>query len=188
MKLAMLAYDGFTDVDLFLPWDLFNRVQDPTYVGYTGPWSVRICADTPRVTSNTGIAITPHGGLDELGEADAVFVVSGPGSRAKLQDPRFMDRLKLDPARQVIGAIDSGVLFLARLGLLDGLTATTYPGVFAELEAMGVRTEHRPLIAHGRIATAGGCLATQDLAGWMVTHLLGEDIASRMLDMIAKVE
>ncbi|GAB7540677.1 DJ-1/PfpI family protein [Cupriavidus sp. 8B] len=188
MKIAMLAYDGFTDVDLFLPWDLFNRVQDPAYVGYTKPWSVRICADTPQVTSNTGITFTPHGGLSELALADAVFIVSGPGSRAKLKDQGFMGQLKLDPARQVIGAIDSGVLFLARLGLLDGLSATTYPGVFEELEAMGVRTEHRPLVVHGQIATAGGCLATQDLAGWMVSRLLGQDIAHSMLEMIAKVE
>lgn len=188
MRLVMLAYDGFTDVDLFLPWDLFNRVHDPDYVGYTKPWSVRICADTPQVTSNTGIAITPHGGLGELAQADAVFIVSGPGSRAKLRDPDFMRQLELDPRRQVIGAIDSGVLFLARLGLLDGLSATTYPGVFAELEAMGVKTEHRPLVVHGQIATAGGCLATQDLAGWMVSRLLGREIADSMLGMIARVE
>lgn len=188
MKVAILAYDGFTDVDLFLPWDLFNRVQDPDYVAYKGPWSVKICSDTPQVTSNTGITFTPHAGLEELQEADAVFIVSGPGSRAKLANPDFMSRLKLNPEKQVIGAIDSGVLFLAKLGLLNGLTATTYPGVFPELEAMGVDTVHEPLVTHGRIATAGGCLATQDLCGWMVTHLLGKDIAENMLEMIAKVE
>lgn len=188
MKVAVLAYDGFTDVDLFLPWDLFNRVQDPDYVDYKGPWSVRICSDTEEVTSNTGITFRPHGTLEELSEADAVFIVSGPGSRKKLANPEFMARLKLDPRRQIIGGIDSGVLFLAKLGLLDGLTATTYPGVFPELEAMGVKTEHKPLIVHGNVASAGGCLSTQDLAGWMVSRLLGEQMSQAMLGMIAKVD
>jgi len=188
MKVNILAYDGYTDIDLFLPWDLFNRVQDPDYVNYKGPWSVRICSDRDEVTSNTGITIRPVGSLDELSEGDAVFIVSGPGSRAKLADPAFMGRIKLDPRRQIIGAIDSGVLFLARLGLLEGKTATTYPGVFPELEAMGVRTEHRPLIVHGNVASAGGCLSTQDLCGWMVERLLGKQTSEAMLDMIAKVE
>ncbi|MCA8299223.1 DJ-1/PfpI family protein [Burkholderia sp. AU30198] len=188
MKVAILAYDGFTDVDLFLPWDLFNRVQDPDYVAYKGPWSVRICSDTPQLTSNTGITIASHSNLEALQVADAVFIVSGPGSRAKLADPVFMRRLKLNPEKQVIAGIDSGVLFMAKLGLLDGLTATTYPGVFPELEAMGVETVREPLVTHGRIATAGGCLATQDLCGWVVAHLLGKDISDSMLKMIEKVE
>ncbi|WP_447920727.1 DJ-1/PfpI family protein [Achromobacter aegrifaciens] len=188
MKVAMLAYDGFTDVDLFLPWDLFNRVQDPDYVNYQGPWSVRICSDGDQVRSNTGISFRPHGKLEELREADAVFIVSGPGSRAKLADVDFMGRLQLDPGRQVIGAIDSGVLFLAKLGLLEGKTATTYPGVFAELESMGISTVHEPLVVHGNVASAGGCLSTQDLAGWIVERLLGKEKSEAMLGMIAKVD
>lgn len=188
MKVAMLAYDGFTDVDLFLPWDLFNRIQDPDYVNYKGPWSVRICSDKAEITSNTGITFRPHGSLEELSTADAVFIVSGPGSRAKLASKEFMSRLKLDPSKQVIGAIDSGVLFLAKLGLLDGLTATTYPGVFPELEAMGIKTEHKPLIIHGNVASAGGCLSTQDLAGWILTRLMGKEMSDAMLGMIAKVD
>lgn len=187
MNVIILAYDGYTDVDLFLPWDLFNRVQDPDYVAYEGPWRVRICSDAPEITSNTGVTIKPVGGLEELRDADAVFIVSGPGSRAKLADADFMRRLELDPKRQIVGAIDSGVLFLAKLGLLDGKAATTYPGVFPELEAMGVHTVHEPLVVHGNVASAGGCLSTQDLCGWMVERLLGGAVSRAMLGMIAKV-
>lgn len=188
MNVIILAYDGYTDVDLFLPWDLFNRVQDPDYVAYEGPWRVRICSDAPEITSNTGVTIKPVGGLEELRDADAVFIVSGPGSRAKLADADFMRRLELNPERQIIGAIDSGVLFLAKLGFLDGKAATTYPGVFLELEAMGVHTVHEPLVVHGNVASAGGCLSTQDLCGWMVERLLGGAVSQAMLGMIAKVE
>jgi len=184
----MLAYDGFTDVDLFLPWDLFNRGQDPDDVNYKGPWSVRICSDTAQITSNTGITFKPHGPLAELRDADGVFIVSGPGSRAKLADADFMRRLQLAPNRQVIAAIDSGVLFLARLGLLEGASATTYPGVFPELEAMGVCAEYKPIVINGNVASGGGCLSTQDLAGWMVSRLLGDEISAAMLGMIARVE
>jgi transcriptional regulator GlxA family with amidase domain len=79
-----------------------------------------------------------------------------------------------------MGAIDSGALILARLGLLDGLSATTYPTIMHELEAMGVRSEMQALVVHGNIATAGGCLATLDLCAWMVERLIGADAAAKV--------
>jgi len=187
MKIAMIGFEGFTDVDLFMPWDLFYRVKDPTYAAYDGEWDVRICADRPRFASYSGLAIDRHEPLSWAQGADAVFIVSGPGSRLKIKEPAFLSSLRLDPSRQLIAAIDSGVLILAALGLLEGLSATTYPSVFAELEAMGVRTERRPLVIHGNVATGGGCLATQDLAAWIVERLIGPRAAAQIVDSVAKV-
>ncbi len=187
MHVVIVAFDGFTDIDLFMPWDLLNRVQNPDYASFTGPWRVSICADTPKVRSHTGLQIDAHGPLSWTENADAVFFVSGPGSRKKLGDASFLGALRLEPSRQMIAAIDSGVLLLAKLGLLDGLSATTYPSVFPELEAMGIRPEHRSLVVHGNVATGGGCLATQDLAGWIVEQLVGGAAAQAVLQSIAKL-
>jgi transcriptional regulator GlxA family with amidase domain len=177
LKIAVLAYDGFTDVDLFLPWDFLWRVKVPYGAGYQGDWHPMICADAAEITSYSGVRVSVSGTIDDVCDADGVFIVSGDGSRAKLADPKYMARLRLDPARQRIAAIDSGVLILAALGLLDGKTATTYATVFPELEAMGVTTERRALVSHGSIATAGGCLAGLDLAGWLVEGLIGDKAA-----------
>lgn len=178
MNIAIIAFDGFTDVDAFLPFDFFHRVTVPYGAAYGGPWRVRLLADRPRITSYSGVMVEAHGGLAEASVADGVFVVSGDGTRAKITDPAFLGALRLDPARQVIGAIDSGALVLAALGLLDGLSATTYPTVMPELEAMGVRAESRPLVVHGNLATGGGCLASLDLCAWMVGRLLSVDAAA----------
>ena len=78
-------------------------------------------------------------------------------------------------------------LILAKLGLLTGLSATTYPTVFAELEALGVTIMRQPIVVHGNIATGGGYLATQDLAGWMVRRLIGDDPAAAIVNSIARV-
>ncbi len=165
MNIAILTFDRFTDIDVHLPWDLLNRVRRPD-------WSVRLLAETPRVTSRTGLALDVHGGLDELGDADAVLVSSGERTRALAQDPAFLDRLHLDPSRQLVGSMCSGALILAAKGLLAGLSATTYPTARRELEAYGVRVLERPFVQHGRIATAAGCLAAQELAGWVIETLL----------------
>lgn len=187
MKVTFVAFDGFTDIDLFLLWNLFHRVHDPRYAAYAGPWQVAICADQARITSYSGLTIASHQPLAWAADAGGVFVVSGPGSRAKLEDQSFLGALRLDPRRQIIAAIDSGVLILAKLGLLTGLSATTYPTVFAELEALGVTIMRQPIVVHGNIATGGGCLATQDLAGWMVRRLIGDDPAAAIVDSIARV-
>lgn len=82
----------------------------------------------------------------------------------------LLSRIALDPSRQLIGAQCSGTLLLAKLGLLGGLPActdlTTKPWV---IEA-GVDILDTPFVAHGNVATAGGCLASQYLATWIIAR------------------
>lgn len=47
-------------------------------------------------------------------------------------------------------------------------TATTYPTTKHLLEGFGVTVEESPFIAHGKIATSGGCLAAQYVVGWVL--------------------
>ncbi|HET6330977.1 MAG TPA: DJ-1/PfpI family protein [Holophagaceae bacterium] len=165
MKIVQVAFEGFTDVDVHLPWDLLNRVRRED-------WRVRIVADRPVVRSQTGLALTVHGGLEEIADADAVLFASGPATRALCKDAAFLASLHLDPSRQLIGSMCSGALILAAKGLLEGIPATTYPTARKDLEAFGVTVLERPFVRHGNIATAAGCLAAQYLAGWVIETLL----------------
>jgi transcriptional regulator GlxA family with amidase domain len=76
-------------------------------------------------------------------------------------------------------------LILAALGLLDGLTATTYPTAIEELKSFGIEVENKDLVIHGNIATAAGCLAAIDLVGFVIERLLGAQIKD---DVIASVQ
>jgi hypothetical protein len=44
-----------------------------------------------------------------------------------------------------------------------------------------------PFHAEGNIATAGGCLASQYLATWVITRTLGEDASRDVIDYVAPV-
>jgi len=72
-----------------------------------------------------------------------------------------MNQLSLDPSRQLLCAQCSGTLLLAKLGFLDGLPActdfTTKPWV---IDA-GIEVLNQPFVATNRVATAGGCMASQ---------------------------
>ena len=81
----------------------------------------------------------------------------------------------------------SGALILAALGLLDGLSATTYPTAIEALKSFGVHVENKDLVAHGNIATAAGCLAAIDLVGYCIEKLLGTETRARVLASVQPV-
>ena len=164
MKTSIVIFDKFTDIDLWLMWDLLNRVR-------IEGWSVRIVGENERHVSMTGIETNTHGPIEEANESDAVLFVSGFGTRDRINDQTWLDRLRLDQDRQLIGSICSGSLIMARLGLLDGKTATTYPTTKSTLEGLGIEVIEKPIVTHGNIATAGGCLAQQYLVGWVIENL-----------------
>jgi hypothetical protein len=44
-----------------------------------------------------------------------------------------------------------------------------------------------PFIAHGNVATAGGCLSAPYLAAWMIARRAGWDAAAAAIDYVAPV-
>ncbi|AZF05349.1 DJ-1/PfpI family protein [Pseudomonas sp. R5-89-07] len=159
-KIVLVTFDQFTDIDLFLMWDILGR--------NTEDWHVRIVGSSAIVRSAHGLPVSVHGPLCEANSADAVLFVSGKqGIPAALAAPDFLSSFELDPRRQRIGSICAGAFILERLGLLNGV-ATTHPDARSNLQALGIEPIDRPLVFQGNVATAGGCLAALYLVGWLV--------------------
>ena len=180
MKAAIILFDNFTDIDLFLMWDLLNRVKLPE-------WEVKILGDQPQHVSVTGLPIPTHGRIAEASEADVVLFVSGQGTRAKMKDQVWLGQFRLDPQKQLIGSICSGSLILAALGLLEGKTATTYPTSKQALESFGVSVVEKPFVQQGNVATAGGCLAIQYLVGWVIENKADQEWKELVLRSVQPV-
>lgn len=180
MRVAILTFDGFNELDSFIALGLLNRL------GADG-WKAEITSPTTHVTSMNGVTVQAQQPLEFANEADAVIFGSGIYTRAIAQDGRILDRLQLDPIRQLIGAQCSGALLLARLGLLADMPACTDLTTRPWLLEAGVRVEEAPFHARGPIATAGGCLASQYLAAWTMVRGAGFDAAARALHYAAPV-
>ena len=184
MRIAILTFDGFNELDSFIALGLLNRL------GHAG-WKAEICSPTAHVTSMNGVTVQAQRPLEFANDADAVIFGGGIYTRAIAQgigqSGSVLDRLQLDPLRQMIGAQCSGALLMARLGLLADMPActdlTTKPWV---IEA-GVRVENAAFHARGPIATAGGCLASQYLAAWMMVRGAGPEAAAKALHYAAPV-
>jgi transcriptional regulator GlxA family with amidase domain len=180
MKISIIAFDDFTDIDVFFLWDLLNRVT-------VEDWNVRILGDGPHHTSRSNLTIPMHGSLEEANTSDVVLFTSGPGARAKVQDEAFLRAFHLDPEKQLIGSMCSGALLLAALGLLEGKQATTYPTSKKQLESFGVEVIEKPFVVQGNVATAAGCLAAQQLAGWVIERCASAEMKEAVLKSIMPV-
>jgi transcriptional regulator GlxA family with amidase domain len=180
MKIAILTFDGFNELDSFIALGLLNRLT-------ADGWKAQIASPGTRVTSMNGVVVEAQQPLEFANEADAVIFGSGIYTRAIAENSVLLDRLQLDPLRQLIAGQCSGALLMARLGLLADMPActdlTTKPWV---IEA-GVRVVDAPFHAKGPIATAGGCLASQYVAAWMMASRIGFDAAARALHYAAPV-
>ena len=184
MQVAILTFDGFNELDSFIALGLLNRL------GGQG-WKAQITSPSKHVTSMNGVTVQAQQPLEFANQADGVIFGSGIYSRAIAEDHgkagALLDRLQLDPLRQLIGAQCSGALLLARLGLLADMPACTDLTTRPWLVEAGVRVEEAPFHARGPIATAGGCLASQYLAAWMMLRGAGEAAARQALHYAAPV-
>ncbi len=180
MHIAILTFDGFNELDSLIALGILNRVKKPG-------WKVSIASPAARVESMNGVVLESHIDLAGASQADAVIVGSGMKTREVAADNSLMAQLQLDPARQLLGAQCSGTLLLAKLGLLGGVPACTDLITKPWVEEAGVSVLNQPFFAHGNVASAGGCLASQYLAFWLIARLEGLDAAESALHYVAPV-
>src|SRR5262245_47079748 len=171
MHVAILTFEGFNELDSLVALHVLNRVKRPG-------WRVTLSCPSPSVNSMNGVTVQAQSTLAEACAADAVIVGSGRKTREIANDAAMMSQLRFDPARQLIGAQCSGVLLLAKLGLLGGVPACTDLMTKPWVQEAGVEVLNQAFYARGNVATAGGCFASQYLAAWIIVRTEGEEAAA----------
>jgi transcriptional regulator GlxA family with amidase domain len=180
MHIAILTFEGFNELDSFIALGILNRVKKPG-------WRVSIACPAAKVQSMNGVVVESQCSLAEACQADAVLVGSGACTREVVADAALMAQLKFDSSRQLIGAQCSGTLVLAKLDLLRGVPACTDLTTQPWVQEAGIATLDQPFVAHGNVATAGGCLSSQYLAAWVIARLEGVAAAESAMHYVAPV-
>jgi transcriptional regulator GlxA family with amidase domain len=180
MKIAIVTFEGFNEIDSILAAHILNRVEKPG-------WKAEITSPTETVTSMNGVVISAQQHLEFLAEADAVVFGSGRKTKQCIEDASIMSRIKVSPEHQLIASQCSGALVLEHLGLLKNIPACTDSWTRPALEASGVKVLDQPFYAEGNIATAGGCLSAQYLATWIIWRLIGKETAIEALNYVVPV-
>ena len=180
MRIAILTFEGFNELDSFIASAMLNRVKQPEL-------KALIVCPSERVASMNGVVVHSQAPLSFAREAEAVIVGSGTNTRDLVRTPSLMAELKLEPSRQIIGGQCSGALVLAKLGLLANVPACTDSKTKPWVEEAGLKVLDQPFVAHGNVATAGGCLGSHYLAAWVIARLAGWKAAESVVHYVAPV-
>jgi len=180
MHIAILTFEAFNELDSLIALGILNRIKTPG-------WRVSIASPTAHVRSMNGVVLESQISLQEANAADAVIIGSGMRTREVVEDAALMAQLQLDPSRQLLAAQCSGTLVLAKLGLLGSVPACTDLTTKPWVQAAGVEVLNQPFFAKDNVATAGGCLASQYLAAWVIARLAGVAEAESAIHYVAPV-
>ena len=180
MLISILTFQGFNELDSLIAYGILNRIKKPD-------WKVNICCPEDSVTSMNGATVLAQTKLEDIPNSDVVIVGSGLLTRDIVQNSAILDRIKLDPTKQLIAAQCSGTLILAKLGLLGKIPACTDLITKPWVQEAGIDVLNQPFFAEGNIATAGGCMASQYLAAWIIAKTEGVQAAREALHYVAPV-
>ena len=180
MHIAILSFEGFNELDSLIALGILNRIKTPG-------WRVSIASPSAQIRSMNGLLMDSQISLQEACTADAVIVGSGSRTLEVVEDAALMAQLQLDPSRQLLAAQCSGTLVLAKLGLLDKVPACTDLTTKPWVQAAGIDVLNQAFYAKGNIATAGGCLASQYLAAWVIARLVDTEAAASAIHYVAPV-
>ncbi|MGD6741408.1 GlxA family transcriptional regulator [Streptomyces sp. BH106] len=178
-RVAILALDGVTPLDLAIPAQIFNTRPETHY-------ETTVCGLGSKVTTTGGFSLETEGGLDQVRAADTVIVPGYQLGNESLERPseEVLDALARtrDRGRRVV-SICTGAFALAEAGILDGLHATTHWQYIDGFEAdfPSVTVDRDVLyVDEGEVLTSAGVCCGIDLCLHLVRRDLGAIVANRI--------
>ncbi|NIP60582.1 MAG: DJ-1/PfpI family protein [Gemmatimonadetes bacterium] len=177
MKIAFVAFEGMTVLDLVSVFDPLTRLRTME-IRPSVRWNVVALAG--RVADRAGLRILPDRVAHDLGGYDLLVVPGGPATRELKDDPGFVDWIRSAEGVPLKASVCTGALLLGAAGFLEGRRATTHPTAFSELAPYCGRVEEARVVDEGDVVTAGGVTAGLDLGLHLCERLAGSDATSRI--------
>jgi transcriptional regulator GlxA family with amidase domain len=188
MRIEILLYDGFDELDGIAPFEVLRTAEEYG----AGIHAVLVGADgAGTVTASHGTRVQVDGGLSD--GADMLLVPGGSwnsrgerGAWAEAQRGEVPARIAAAHGRGArIASVCTGAMLVSAAGILDGRRATTHHGAIEELRATAARVvDGARVVDDGDILSAAGVTSGIDLALHIVEQEVGADIAARVADEI----
>lgn len=141
-------------------------------------------AERKPVKCARGTVIVPETTLDQaLTESYDLVVLPGgqPGTNNLMDDPRII-RLVQEMHQQdrYVAAICAAPMVLGKAGILDGKSATSYPGCLDSMGLAGVNYLEDAVVTDGKIITSRGPGTAMDFALKLIEILAGPGVRDQV--------
>jgi len=177
IPVAFLISDGAVVIDFCGPWEVFQDVMIPSRQDM--PFRLYTVAETAKpIRTSGGMQIVPD---YTIANAPAPKVIVIPAQSEP--SPAVLDWIrKSSKTTDVTMSVCTGAFVLAKTGLLDGKSATTFHGAFGRfaMKFPDVQLKRGArFVENGNLATAGGLSSGIDLALRVVERYYGRDVAQK---------
>ena len=184
---AILLFNEIEVLDFAGPFEVFGvagRHTDPK------PFRVFTVAERGPVYARNGLSLNPTYLFNDHPKADLIVVPGGGGthadgtpygSRREMDNPAVLNWIRRTAAgAELVLSVCTGSLLLAQAGLLENLAATTHYSALDGLAQVSPTTTVLPsarYVDNGRIITSAGISAGIDMSLYVVSKLLGKEVA-----------
>ena len=177
IPVAFLIADRAVVIDFCGPWEVFQDVVVPSRTDM--PFRLYTVAETAKpIRTSSGMQIVPD---YTIANAPAPKVIVIPAQSEP--SPAVLDWIrKSSKTTDVTMSVCTGAFVLAKTGLLDGKSATTYHGAFGRFAMTFPKIELKRgarFVENGNLATAGGLSSGIDLALRVVERYYGREVAQK---------
>ncbi|MBC6981566.1 DJ-1/PfpI family protein [Caulobacter sp. 17J80-11] len=177
VRVAFMLGDSTNVIDTAGPWEVFQDTSVTEGGRERNPFELYTVAPTSELVRMTGgLKLKPDYGVADAPQPHVIVV---PAQRSTEASREWLKRASA--GADLTMSVCTGAFQLARVGLLDGLAATTHHEFWDSFAEKHPNIELRRgarFVDSGRIATAGGLTSGIDLALHVVARYFGEDTAA----------
>src|SRR5246127_86946 len=177
IPVAFLISDGAVVIDFCGPWEVFQDVMIPG--SEQMPFILYTVAETKKpIRTSGGMQIVPDYTIQNAPPPKVIVI---PAQSAP--SPAVLEWIRsASKTTDITMSVCTGAFVLAKTGLLNGKSATTYHGAFGRFAAQFPDIELKRgarFVDNGNLATAGGLSSGIDLALHVVERYYGREVATR---------
>jgi putative intracellular protease/amidase/YHS domain-containing protein len=177
IPIAFLISDGAVVIDFCGPWEVFQDVNIPSRKEM--PFRLYTVAETTKpIRTSGGMQIIPD---YTIANAPVPKVIVIPAQSEP--SPAVLDWIRQSSkSTDVTMSVCTGAFVLAKTGLLDGKSATTFHSAFTSFAIEFPKIELKRgarFVENGNLATSGGLSSGIDLALRVVERYYGREVAAK---------
>ncbi len=170
-SVAILIFEGVQIIDFTGPYEVFGQAGFEVFT---------VAKSGETITTAMGMRVTPNRVLADCPAPDVVVIPGGEVTRTQ-NDPEVVAWIQgvHKEAKKVI-SVCNGAFILAKTGLLDGHSATTFYGLLDGLRALAPKVkvvDDRRYVESGKLMTTAGLSSGIDGALQIVAELRGKGMA-----------
>ncbi len=173
-NVAIFIFDGVQIIDYTAPYEIFGQQDLNVYT---------VAASTKAISTSMNMSVNPAYSFQNAPKP-YILVVPGGNVDPHVNNPEVIHWIQSQAQQaEYVLSVCNGAFFLAKAGLLDGLSATTFHNLIRDLRTAAPKTKvvsDKRYVDNGKIITTAGLSSGIDGSLYLISKIFGMDRAREL--------